>query len=266
MANPDGTPIWFELTSSDQDKAQAFYEQVAGWTIDTSPFAEHGGYRLANAPDGDGVAGIMKPPPGMAGVPGWAVHFAADDVDAMAKQVTALGGQVHAGPMDIPHVGRFATVADPQGVTFQIMRGDSPQDSQAFRQALPGSTGTLGHGVWIELATPDPDGALDFYGRLFGWAEQGAMPMGAMGHYTFIGAGDARPGAIMSSATTSAPARWNWYVHVPDIDAAIATATAKGGTLMQGPDQIPGGDHSAKLTDAEGHQIGVVGPRKQGEA
>lgn len=262
MANPNGTPIWFELTSGDQDKAQGFYEKVAGWTIDASQFAEHGGYRLANAPDGDGVAGIMKPPPGMDGVPGWTIYFATDDVDAMAGQVKALGGQVHFGPMDIPHIGRFATVADPQGVTFQIMKGDSPDDSKAFRQSTPGSADTIGHGVWIELATPDPDGALNFYGELFGWEKQGAMPMGAMGDYSFIGAGEARPGAIMSSATTAAPARWSWYIHVADIDAAIATAKANGGDLIQGPDQIPGGDYSANLTDPEGNSIGLVGPRK----
>lgn len=257
MANPDGTPIWFELTTGNRDKAQAFYEKVVGWTIDASQFAQHGGYRLAYAPDGGGIGGIMTPPPGMDGVPGWTIYFAADDVDAMAERVQALGGQVNFGPMDIPHVGRFATVADPQGVIFQIMKGASPDDSQAFKQM----SGNVGHGGWIELATPDPDGALSFYGELFGWEKQGAMPMGEMGEYGFIGAGEVRPGAIMSSVATGAPARWNWYVHVPDIDAAIDTAKADGGTLVQGPDPIPGGDYSANLADPEGNQIGIVGPR-----
>ena len=262
MANSDGTPIWFELTSGDPDRAEAFYERVAGWTIDPSRVAEHGGYRLANAPDGGGVAGIMQPPPGMAGVPGWTIYFAAADVDAMADRVRSLGGQVHVGPMDIPQVGRFATVADPQGVRFQIMRGDSPEDSQAFRQAEPGATASIGHGVWTELVTPDPDGAFAFYDALFGWTKEGAMPMGPMGDYAFIGSGAARPGAVMSSTATGAPARWNWYVHVADIDAAIAAAQAGGGALLNGPDQIPGGDYSAQLTDAEGHAIGLVGPRR----
>ena len=263
MATPNGTPVWFELTTTDQDKAQTFYEKVAGWTVASSDYPEHGGYRLAKATDGAEIAGLMTPPPGMAGVPGWVVYCAADDVDAMAERVRQLGGQVHFGPMDIPHVGRFATVADPQGVTFQIMKGASPEDSQAFRQSVPGSDATIGHGVWIELATPDPDGAFAFYGQLFGWDKQGAMPMGEMGEYAFIGAGETRPGAVMSSTTTGAPARWNWYVHVPDIDAAIATATAKanGGTLMQGPDPIPGDSFSANIADAEGNQIGLVGPR-----
>ena len=68
--------------------------------------------------------------------------------------------------------------------------------------------------------------------------------------------------SVMSSATTGAPARWNWYVHVADIDAAITAAKAHGGALLQGPDPIPGGDYSANVSDAHGCQIGLVGPRK----
>lgn len=265
MTHPDGTPIWFELTTADQDKAQDLYQDVVGWTVHQSPVPEHGGYRLALAPDGGAIAGIMGPPPGQEGLPGWAIYFATTDVDAMAKQVKQLGGVVLFGPMDIPHVGRFAAVADPQGVSFQIMKGSSTEASTAFKQVTQGGNGGFGHGVWIELATPDPDGAMGFYGQLFGWEKKGAMPMGDMGEYAFIGTGeDVRPGAVMSSKATGAPARWSWYIHVPDIDAAIAAVRDKGGALRQGPDQIPGGDYSAKLTDADGHGFGLVGPRKPG--
>lgn len=262
MANPVGTPIWFELTVKDLEKAQDFYAATVGWTIAPTPMAEHGGYRIANATDNLGVAGIMKPPPGMDGVPGWVIHFAADDVDVMAAKVKQLGGAVHFGPMDIPHVGRFATVADPQGIVFHLMRGSSPEDSKAFMQMAHGQGGGFGHGVWIELTTPDPEAALEFYGKLFGWSKQGAMPMGDMGDYTFIGTGeDFRPGAMMSSKTTGGIPRWNMYFHVPDIDKAIATAKAKGGTLMHGPNQIPGGDYSAMVSDVEGNAVGIVGSR-----
>ena len=263
MANPNGTPIWFELTTSDQGKAQAFYEKIAGWKVSTSPVAEHGGYRMATAPDGQGVAGIMKPPPGIDGIPGWVIYFASDDVDAMAEKVKQLGGQVHFGPMDIPEIGRFATVADPQGVAFQIMKGSSPEDSTAFMMSEPGSAASVGHGVWVELATPDPDAAFDFYGKLFGWVKGGSMPMGDMGEYAFIGrGGDDRIGAIMPSKTTGAPEHWNWYVHVPDIDAAIDTVTSNGGSVRQEPMEIPGGSYSANIADAEGQPVGLVGPRK----
>ena len=86
--------------------------------------------------------------------------------------------------------------------------------------------------------------------------------MGDMGDYTFIGTGDnVRPGAIMSSKTTGAPPSWGVYFHVPDIDAAVATAQAKGGTLARGPDPIPGGAYSAKLIDTGGAIVGIVGRR-----
>lgn len=256
---PNGTPAWFELTTPDLHAALPFYERVAGWRIAMSPAAEHGGYRIASAPDGEGVAGIMT---GQGQMPkGWSLYLSADDVDTAAAHATELGGTVLAGPMDIPHVGRFAAIADPQGVTINLITDSRADAGSAFKQ-MEGGAG-IGHGVWIELATPDPDAAFAFYGALFGWQKAGAMPMGEMGEYAFIVAGEARPGAIMSSAATGAPARWNWYVEVPDINAAIDAAKAEGGALLQGPDQIPGGAWSANIADAQGYQIGLVGYRKE---
>ena len=261
MANPDGTPIWFELTTGDQDAAGDFCRAVFGWSIAPSPMAEHGGYRIASAPDGEGIAGLMAAEGGMP--TGWLIYFGVADVDAAAARIAELGGAIHMGPQDIPHVGRFAYATDPQGVGFYIMRGASPEDSTAFKQ-MAGEAG-VGHGVWVELATPDPDAALAFYGALFGWAKQGAMPMGDMGDYTFIGRhADDRPGAMMSSTATGAPPRWTMYFQVSDIDAAIAAAQAEGGALLQGPDEIPGGSFSASIADAAGLPVGVVGPRAKG--
>lgn len=259
MTNPDGTPVWFELLTPDPDPAQDFYGALLGWTVAPSPAPEHGGYRVAAAPDGEMVAGLMT---GQTGMPaGWLVYFGTADVDAAAEKVKSLGGAIHVGPMDIPHVGRFAYATDPQGIGFYIMTGSSPEPSTAFKQ-MADEAGN-GHGVWVELATPDPDAALAFYGGLFGWARQGAMPMGPMGEYVFVGYAEKDcPGAIMSSATTGAKPRWNMYFQVPDIGTAIEAAKGKGGSLVQGPDEIPGGAFSANLIDAQGHPIGVVGPSK----
>jgi predicted enzyme related to lactoylglutathione lyase len=259
MANPDGTPIWFELNTADREKAQAFYAAVIGWSVAPFPDDAHGGYMIATAADGAGVAGITTPPPGAPSLPGWSIYFGTADVDSAAVRVKQLGGAVRIDPTDIPGIGRFAIVADPQGIGFVLMAGASAEPSTAFVQGMQS-----GHGVWIELATPDPDGALAFYGGLFGWEKLGAMPMGEMGEYVFIGSGEMRPGAIMSSGATG-PEAWRSYFYVPDIDAAISTATRHGGVLHQGPDPIPGGDYSANIVDPNGAWIGIVGPRR-GEA
>ncbi|MEE7451299.1 glyoxalase [Methylobacterium radiotolerans] len=260
MPPVEGTPIWFELDAADPDAAQSFYEAVADWRVAPSPMPEHGGYRIAEA-DGAPVAGIRRSMPEAPGLPGWTVYLATRDVDALASRAVDLGGRIRFGPVDIPHVGRFALVSDPQGVVFALMAPANPAESRAFGPVPLGAERTRGHGVWIELATPEPEAALAFYGALFGWEKLGAMPMGDGGEYAFIGRGDLRPGAVMSSAATGAPARWNWYIHVADIDAALATVRASGGTVLQGPDPIPGGSYSANIADPAGHRLGLAGPR-----
>lgn len=256
MTLNDGMPIWFELSTPDQQGAAAFYAPLFDWTMRTSPVAEHGGYVMGVAPDGESVAGMMVPPPGAP--TGWSIYFGVNDLDATLAQATKLGGLTRFGPMDIPQVGRFAVLHDPQGVALSLMEPAGEDAARPFRQAPDAQ----GHAVWIELATPDPDGAFAFYGALFGWTKAGTMPMGPMGDYAFLGAGETRPGAVMSSALTGAPSRWNSYFLVADIDAALAVARSNGGTVIQGPDQIPGGDYSANIVDVHGHQIGLVGPRK----
>jgi len=255
-----GLPVWFELVTADRAAAAGFYGAVAGWTIADDPDPAHGGYRLAIAADGEGVAGLTAPMAGMEVPLGWRVYFGTDDVDRDAGRIVELGGHVDFGPMDIPGIGRFLAATDPQGAGFLLMQQGDVR-SGAFDR---GEQGRPGHGVWVELATPAPDTAIGFYGALLGWSRQGGMPMGPMGNYSFIGWAEKDcPGAVMSSTLTGAPVRWSWYVQVPGIDAAVAAATAAGGTLLQGPDPIPGGAFSASLADPQGHAFGLVGPRME---
>jgi predicted enzyme related to lactoylglutathione lyase len=52
----------------------------------------------------------------------WMVYFAVDDVDATSARVKELGGEVVVGPDDIPKVGRFAVLRDPQGAHFSVIK------------------------------------------------------------------------------------------------------------------------------------------------
>ena len=56
-------------------------------------------------------------------MPGWTGYVAVADVDASVAQAVTLGGQVCMPPMDIPGVGGFAVVADPQGAVVALSSG-----------------------------------------------------------------------------------------------------------------------------------------------
>lgn len=252
MANPDGTPIWYELMTTNVDGAQTFYTDVVGWSVAPSPLADTADYLILTAPDGQGAGGMMPLPDGAPMKLGWFCYVGVQDVDSAAEKIKLLGGSVHIGPQDIPGVGRFAMVADPQGMVFYIMRGDSPQDSQAFHVTAPGHCG------WNELVTSDHKAAIAFYDEMFGWVNEETMPMGEMGEYCFIDHAGQRIGATMT-AGAGWPTRWTYYFNVPSIEAAIPKITGGGGTVTMGPHEVPGGMHIVMGLDPQGAAFALVG-------
>ncbi|SGA71205.1 VOC family protein [Mycobacterium tuberculosis] len=120
LVNETGTLIWNELLTDKPDLALASYEAVVGLTHSSMEIAAGQNYRVLKAGDAE-VGGCMEPP--MPGVPNhWHVYFAVDDADATAAKAAAAGGQVIAEPADIPSVGRFAVLSDPQGAIFSVLK------------------------------------------------------------------------------------------------------------------------------------------------
>ncbi len=258
MTNRDGTPIWYDLMTDAPDAAQRFYSSVMGWTFEKQQSAPGQDYHVITAQDGEGVGGVMKAPDGADFAPIWAVYIGVSDVDAMANKVKSLGGSVHMDPQDIPGVGRFAFVSDPQGAMFYLMRGDSDKDSAAF---APSKTG---HCSWNELVTSDQKAAFTFYNNLFGWEHGGAMPMGEMGDYTFLNHNGDMIGAVMDDFEEGNQPYWNFAMQVADIDIAKAAVEKAGGKIRMGPTELP--DNNGWLiqaTDPQGTKIMFSGPRKQ---
>lgn len=254
MANPHGTPIWYELLTADRVKAIDFYEKVVGWKVGPKPDDGPMDYRMIETASGP-VGGLMELPPDMlagGAKPGWLFYIGVDDVDATVAAITQRGGSVHRPPIDMEGVGRMAMVADPQGIPFYVMRGASDEDSTAWTRD------GMGKCNWNELATPDPDAARAFYGEVFGWTypDRMAMPEG-MGDYVFIDAAGQGIGAVMGTGPGQPPG-WTFYFRAPDIDAAAASVTANGGTVHAGPMEVPGGDMIVVGADGEGVAFGVV--------
>lgn len=120
LCKQHGMFTWNELMTSDVKAAKDFYGKLLGWSMeDVSP----GGmpYTLVKV-KGQEIGGIMATPADAKGMPPmWGGYVAVDDVDAMAGHVTRLGGRILASPRDIPNVGRFCVLQDPQGAMLTLI-------------------------------------------------------------------------------------------------------------------------------------------------
>lgn len=256
MTNPHGSFIWYELMTRDLEVSAAFYGDITGWRLGEYHPGEID-YRSISAHDGD-VGGMLKLTDAMCeggARPCWLGYFGVDDVDQAVEKITAAGGQVMMPARDIPDVGRLAMVTDPQSVPFYVMRGASDETSHAFDRK------NAGHVSWNELLTPDPDAALDFYGSMFGYRKEGAMPMPGMGDYTFISHGGGDPVGAMMKNSEGTPAAWGFYFRVLEIESAKARVENGGGQVIFGPEEVPGGEMVLNAIDPEGVVFGLVAPK-----
>lgn len=115
-----GAISWSELLTTDVPSAKKFYGEMFGWKFDDMPM-EDSTYSVVNTND-DEVAGIMHFPPDAPPMPpNWGIYITVDDVDAAAEKATTLGAKIAMPPQDIPQVGRFCILQDPQGAFISII-------------------------------------------------------------------------------------------------------------------------------------------------
>ena len=123
MPSAPNSFVWYELMTTDTDAAEAFYREVVGWR--SREFGQPDlPYTIMSAGETP-VAGIMAIPEetrSAGGRPSWTGYIAVDDVDIAADRVRQAGGAVHRAPADIPNVGRFSVVSDPQGAIFALFK------------------------------------------------------------------------------------------------------------------------------------------------
>lgn len=266
MPHDRGAFIWYELMTDDAAGAKAFYDAVVGWDIDAGNSAPEGSmdYRMIKRSDGGFAGGVLVLTPDMlanGARPGWFGYVHVPDVDQAAQTVVDAGGPIHMGPQDMPGVGRIAMVADPQGATLYLMTPTPPPDNPDAKSDVF-DYAKAQHFRWNELWTSDQQAAVTLYTELFGWTQEGAMPMGPMGDYLFIQHDGVGIGAIGRAQPDGEGPRWQHFVGVDDIDRACTAVTEGGGKLLGEPQQIPGGEYSVYAHDPRGATIGLVGPRK----
>jgi len=243
-----GKFVWFELVTNDAKKAQAFYGEVLGWTVRGFPMGP-GTYEMIYA--GDTMIGGYASPTTKDAPSLWLSYVSVEDVDATARVVVARGGEVIEPARDVPGAGRMVRIADPQGAAmclFTRADGDPPDE-----------LAPAGRWVWNELHTRDTKRALAFYKDALGFSDA-AMDGGPSGTYHVLSRGGVGRAGLTGALPEGVGPYWLPYVHVDDVDAAIARARKLGGTAPFGPEDVPGIGRLGALTYPGGAPIAVMKP------
>ena len=241
-----GVPSWVDIGTPDTGRAAAFYTGLFGWEA-VSAGPEAGGYGFFKQ-DGKTVAGY-GPLMAEGARTAWMIYFQTAEADVTAKSVQQAGGTVSSAPMDVMAAGRMAQFSDPAGAPFAVWQPGGTKGLDAVSD--PGTF------CWAELHTADPGAARSFYESVFGWHTED-MPMGDM-TYTVISTSrpDSSFGGIVPLMGEPA-SHWQAYFEVPDCNATVAKAADLGGSVVSGPDDIPGVGRFAALTDPFGAAFSVI--------
>jgi predicted enzyme related to lactoylglutathione lyase len=244
-----GRFLWHELMTTDSKSAEEFYSKVVGWT--TQPWEQDPTYTMWKSGERS-TGGLMaqRVVNGAGPAPQWFCYIGTPDVDTTVKQTINLGGKIMRPPIDLAKVGRFAFLSDPQGAPFAVL---TPAGSSGERPGEP----KLGDFSWHELLTTNVQAAWDFYFRLFAWEKTGAMDMGGGNMYQMFGLGGVPFGGMFTAANNPKPPYWLPYALVRDSKKAAEAIKQLGGTVINGPMEVPGGDWIVAGLDRQGATFAV---------
>lgn len=235
-----GRFVWHELMTSDTGAAKRFYGELFGWTTKD---VDMGGFTYTMLSAGEvGVGGMMTLDPNHGVPPHWMSYVSVDDVDAVVERARAAGATIGVEPQDIPHVGRFAVIGDPQGAwisPFKSAHGDGEEPT------------TPANGVfcWDQIATTDVQATKDFYTKVFPWTIHEFAP----GMETFAGSG--RPRASIVEAPPGTPSHWLTFVVVPNLADARRRVGSLGGHVLVEQIDVPNVGSFSVIADPQGAVI-----------
>jgi uncharacterized protein len=67
-------------------------------------------------------------------------------------------------------------------------------------------------------------------------------------------------GGVMTKPKEVPAPRWQYYFNVGDIDAATARVKERGGQILNGPMEVPGGSWIVQCTDPQGALFALLEP------
>ncbi len=247
-----GAPCWVDLLTSDTARAEQFYGELFGWTVEHGDEEKYGGYIMFRR-DGKMVGGCMRND-GSSGAPDmWSVYLASDDARRTVERAAELGGTVIVPAMDVPEQGVMAMVTDPSGAAVGVWQGSQNPGIEVV--AEPGTPN------WYELHTRDYERTVRFYEDVFGW-DTHVMSDTDDFRYTTLGEGRSQQAGVMDAAAMlpdHVPGLWGVYWGVEDPDAVIEKAQALGATVLHPAEDTAYG-RMATLADPTGAMFRIIRP------
>jgi predicted enzyme related to lactoylglutathione lyase len=257
MVKSHGRFVWYELMTTNVETAKAFYADVVGWGAQriTLPGLAYSLFTAGDSP----VAGLMNLPEEAARMgarPQWIGYVEVGDVEAAVERTKQFGGVVYVPPTDVPDISRFAIVADPQMATFAMIKGLKPRQDPLAGLGVSGRVG------WHELLATDWEKAFAFYSALFGW-RKADRHVGLLGVYQGFAAGPTTIGGMFTKPPTLPHPFWLYYFNVTDLEAATNRVEARGGQILYGPLEAPGGAGIAHCADPQGAIFALLERRRR---
>jgi len=245
-----GKVVWRDLITHKPAESRRFYEALFGWEFEDvgvkiGPFRSvnytlirHEGLLIGGLVDanllGRGDAEEISQ---------WVVVMSVEDVDVAVATAAAQGGTVRHLPVDLDTRGRLAIIEDAQGAELALLqtRDGDPPDAPLG----------IGHFLWDEVWSNDPEGSVSFYQKLAG------LKKTESGDYLLLSSGDTPRVGVLPTPLPEIPSTWVSYVRVADADAITAKVEALGGQVIIGVTQRDIGGEAALIVDPSGAGIAV---------
>lgn len=127
LRDEDDTLCWCELMTTDTEAATTFYGGLLGWEAETSATEGMRDYTSFRLGGGRPAGGMMAITPEMGPVPThWLAYFQTSDCAGKEAKAVELGARAIVPTTDIPHIGKFAILHDPQGAVFGLFQSGQP--------------------------------------------------------------------------------------------------------------------------------------------
>ncbi len=116
-----GTIGWVDLTVPDAVQLRDFYAGVVGWATDPVDMGGYEDFCMIPPEGGAPAAGVCHARGANAAVPPvWLVYLTVADLDASARKVAELGGEILVPARSMGGYGRYCVIKDPAGAVAAL--------------------------------------------------------------------------------------------------------------------------------------------------